>query len=80
MIAIGGILIYAGYTGVLWGVALITGKNVGLKQLFGSAWPPQVPGAAGTGTSASSASTSTSTGTGSTTIKLNNGRRIVGNA
>jgi hypothetical protein len=57
MIAIGGILIYAGYTGVLWGYALVSGKNIGLKQLFGSAWPPQVPGASGTGTSASSAST-----------------------
>lgn len=51
MAALGIGLAYAGYTGVLWGVLLVTGKNVSLKQLFGSVWPPVSPGvksAAGT--------------------------------
>ena len=49
MIPIGIGLVFVGYCGVLWGTFIITGKNVGLKQLFGTAWPPNVPGAYGTG-------------------------------
>jgi len=45
MAAIGVGLAYIGYCGVLWGVFLVSGKNVGVKQLFGKAWPPKVPGA-----------------------------------
>lgn len=44
MAALGVGLAYAGYCGILWGVMLVTGKNVGIKQLFGSTWPPVVPG------------------------------------
>ena len=45
-------LAYLGYTGVLWGVFLVSGKNVSLKQLFAAQWPPVSPGvqsAAGAG-------------------------------
>jgi len=82
VIAIGMGMFWAGYTGVLWGVMLITGKNCGLSQVLGSTWPPQVPGASGTGTSAGpqSSSAGTSTGKGTPVIKLNNGRRITGTA
>ncbi len=37
-------LVFAGYCGLLLGAFWITGKNVGIKQLFGSAWPPNTPG------------------------------------
>lgn len=47
MSAIGMCLVYLGYTGGLWGVALIQGKNLGLKTLFGATWPPDVPSATG---------------------------------
>ena len=52
MIPVGMILVYAGYTGALWGVMLITGKNVSLADLFKAPWPPSVPGASGTGANA----------------------------
>jgi hypothetical protein len=84
MIAIGMGLVWAGYTGVLWGVFLITGKNVGLAQLMGSTWPPQVPSANLGGAAGAPGSTGTGTGgggsKGSPVVKLNNGRRIVGSA
>lgn len=49
MIPIGIGLVYGSYCGVLWGVFLITGKNVGIKQLFSATWPPVVPSATATG-------------------------------
>lgn len=45
MVGIGVALTYAGYCGVLQCLFWLTGKNVGPKQLFGTAWPPNVPGA-----------------------------------
>ena len=53
MTAIGMGLVYLSYTGVLWGVALIQGKNLGIKTLFSSAWPPDVPSASTTSTNSS---------------------------
>lgn len=47
MIGVGFLLVFAGYVGDLWGAFLLTGKNVGLKTLFSSTWPPNVPGATG---------------------------------
>lgn len=44
IIPIGIGLVYGSYCGVLWGMFLVTGKNVGVKQLFGKTWPPDVPG------------------------------------
>lgn len=55
-------LVYAGYTGALWGVMLITGKNVGFLDLFKAAWPPDVPGAAGTGANARTPTTASTAG------------------
>jgi hypothetical protein len=39
-------LVFAGYCGVLWGLFLITGKNVSIGQVFGSAWPPNATSSA----------------------------------
>lgn len=58
------ILVYAGYTGGLWGFMLISGKNVSFTDLFAAPWPPSVPGASGSGASSvANAKTKTTTGT-----------------
>jgi hypothetical protein len=53
--AIGIGLAFLGYTVGLWGVFLVTGKNVGYRQVWGTAWPPVVPGATGSASGATGA-------------------------
>lgn len=63
MVAIGMLLALGGYSVTLWGVSIVTGKNVGLKQLWSGSWPPGGPSSSSVTGSSTSTSTSTSAST-----------------
>lgn len=56
MIAIGMLITWAGYSGVMWGYCLLRDYNVTVPQLFGNAWP------AGGGAAASPRGSTSSSG------------------